>query len=473
MNANLAQVLASAGLLFCVACAGSRASLGGDRGRVPSPAPAFSGATPSDAGGMTFARFLGPIPVRLAPWEGSEAVTIAGTRRGTVTIERAAAVLRATTGAAAAQLHFRPAPGRSLTLDERPYPGTLSVELRPEGGLSITNLVPLEDYVSGVLAGELILWSAEPAELEAQAIAARTYALSMLARRRDPATAFLWSDTRDQAYRGAFVPEDSDGSRRVARRLAAAVERTAGSVLIKGGRLLDARFHATCGGRTAALHEQFPASPGPPIEAVACAPCATRARAPESGAAGAGHSARPVTWSTTIPARDLVSLAGELELGRRILSLRPTDLSPAGRWLSIELTGTRGRTTITLEEFRRRLGSRQVASAWITATWPHPGKPISAGLLLRGRGRGHGVGLCQTGSHDRAVQGWPATRILTHYYPGSLVKGISSSQLSASGHVPRIADDLASAPSSPTPERQSAPPSQAPSGQAENPTPRG
>ncbi|MDP6368804.1 MAG: SpoIID/LytB domain-containing protein [Planctomycetota bacterium] len=359
--------------------------------------------------------------MRLAACEGLDSITIGGTRWGEVHIERAAVVLRASTGDAAPRLHFRPAPAEVLTLAGRPWPGTLTVELRPQGGLSITNLVPMEEYVSGVLAKELILWSAEPAELEAQAIAARTYALSMLARRRpastDPGAAFLWSDTRDQAYDGIFVPEDSPAARRVARRLEEAVARTAGLVLTSGSSLLDARFHAACGGRTAALHEQFPTSPGPPIEAVHCPPCDRRALDEARPTAAPVPTARPVTWSTTIPAADLAQLAKDLEIGQRLLSLRPLETGATHRWLTVELTGTRGRTTIPLEEFRRRLGQRAVASAHITSTWPHCGNPLKSGLFLRGRGRGHGVGLCQTGAHDRAVQGWSHSRILSHYYP--------------------------------------------------------
>ena len=374
----------------------------------------------------------GVVHVRLARFEGAGALTIAGTRRGTVTVERSGEVLRASTGEAGARLHLEPARSSILSLGGQLWPGTLTIHLRAEGGMSVTSRVPLEDYVAGVVARELILWSAEAAELEAQAIAARTYTLSMLGRRLRARTAaprgeeaFLWSDTRDQAYGGSFMPEDSDGSRRVARRLREAVTRTRGRVLIKGSTLVDARFHAACGGRTASLHEQFPTSPGRPLEPVDCEPCLARVQsAPASTSGNSGGSAkrvRPVTWSTTISRQQLAALAADLDLGARMLSVRPMSLGAAGRWLTVELTGTRGRRTISLEEFRRRLGSRQVASAWIQSCWPHPGDTITGGLFLSGRGRGHGVGLCQTGSHDRAAAGWPATRILLHYYPGARI----------------------------------------------------
>jgi stage II sporulation protein D len=40
-------------------------------------------------------------------------------------------------------------------------------------------------------------------------------------------------------------------------------------------------------------------------------------------------------------------------------------------------------------------------------------------LVLRGRGAGHGVGLCQAGATGMAMSGSPFPEILRHYYPGT------------------------------------------------------
>jgi len=63
------------------------------------------------------------------------------------------------------------------------------------------------------------------------------------------------------------------------------------------------------------------------------------------------------------------------------------------------------------------LGTERLASARIVATRPLPGEPIEDSLVLVGVGRGHGVGLCQTGARELAAEGWTATRILSNYYP--------------------------------------------------------
>ncbi len=43
-------------------------------------------------------------------------------------------------------------------------------------------------------------------------------------------------------------------------------------------------------------------------------------------------------------------------------------------------------------------------------------------FVFYGRGWGHGVGMCQWGAMAMAEQGWTAERILTHYYPGTVIK---------------------------------------------------
>ena len=64
------------------------------------------------------------------------------------------------------------------------------------------------------------------------------------------------------------------------------------------------------------------------------------------------------------------------------------------------------------------------ASNLVLVTLPRAGEAIESGLMLTGRGRGHGVGLCQNGCHAYALFGWSAAEILAHYYPGSaLVDG--------------------------------------------------
>ncbi|HUR26950.1 MAG TPA: amidase, partial [Planctomycetota bacterium] len=73
------------------------------------------------------------------------------------------------------------------------------------------------------------------------------------------------------------------------------------------------------------------------------------------------------------------------------------------------------------ETVRRALKENAIASNLVLATLPRAGQDVEDGLLLTGRGRGHGVGLCQTGARALARAGWSAAEILAHYYPGSVL----------------------------------------------------
>ena len=46
---------------------------------------------------------------------------------------------------------------------------------------------------------------------------------------------------------------------------------------------------------------------------------------------------------------------------------------------------------------------------------------VLEGLQLKGRGRGHGVGLCQVGAAKMAANGVDYLAILRHYFPNSIV----------------------------------------------------
>jgi len=133
------------------------------------------------------------------------------------------------------------------------------IDLVPAGGrVDVVNTVPSESYLQGVLPGEMpASWGDDtPAALQAQAVAARTYALSHLA----PGRWFdLYDDTRSQVYIGV------DGEDR---RANAAVAATRGQVLVYGGRLIDAFYSSTSGGHTESSANAFGGAPVPYLRGV-------------------------------------------------------------------------------------------------------------------------------------------------------------------------------------------------------------
>jgi SpoIID/LytB domain protein len=104
--------------------------------------------------------------------------------------------------------------------------------------------VPLERYVRGVVAAEMpASWPA--AALQAQAIASRTYALTAHA---GGARFDVYSDTRSQVYRGVTAETASTN---------AAVQATAGEIVLYAGRPATTYFFASSGGMTENVEDSF------------------------------------------------------------------------------------------------------------------------------------------------------------------------------------------------------------------------
>lgn len=123
--------------------------------------------------------------------------------------------------------------------EQRRYAGELAIV--PEGGARIrpVNVLPLEEYLKGVVPAEMPpFWGKEA--LKAQAVAARTYAMRKL--QQGSRRSFdLEGNEFDQAYSGLSQQRDASTE---------AVEATRGQVLISGGALIEALYMASGGGHT-------------------------------------------------------------------------------------------------------------------------------------------------------------------------------------------------------------------------------
>lgn len=64
---------------------------------------------------------------------------------------------------------------------------------------------------------------------------------------------------------------------------------------------------------------------------------------------------------------------------------------------------------------------------WEGAAIPQPGYPFfSVACPLRGHASGHGVGMCQMGAIAIAEHGYPARIILGHYFPGTTITAVAT-----------------------------------------------
>jgi stage II sporulation protein D len=125
-----------------------------------------------------------------------------------------------------------------VRFNDKPFRGKIEVFANTRGGLTVVNVIGLEDYVKGVVPNELSYPAIEA--LKAQAIAARTYAVKN--QRQFASQGFdLLPTTRSQVYRG-LTSETPLTSR--------AVDETRGTIATYNGEPINALYTSTCGGRT-------------------------------------------------------------------------------------------------------------------------------------------------------------------------------------------------------------------------------
>ncbi|MGA9774122.1 MAG: SpoIID/LytB domain-containing protein [Blastocatellia bacterium] len=155
-----------------------------------------------------------------------------------------------------------------IRVGDKYYRGEIHLTLNARGQINVINALPLEQYLRGVVAMELSpgLYPAIEA-LKAQAVAARTYALTRLNQSRD-ADFDLRDDTRSQVYGGISAEQEMSNR---------AIEETRGVVAFYTGEdgtdsPIEALYTANCGGQTENNEVIFGGKPLSYLRSVACAP---------------------------------------------------------------------------------------------------------------------------------------------------------------------------------------------------------
>ncbi|NLJ75753.1 MAG: stage II sporulation protein D [Peptococcaceae bacterium] len=261
----------------------------------------------------------------------------------------------------------------------------------------------MEDYLVGVVGAEM------PAEfpldaLKAQAVASRTYALKRVKTADAPNALHPGADVCDDpGHSQAWLPREELKKRWGAVRyykyyykVKKAVDETRGQVLTYQGELIDAVYHASCGGRTENAADVW-AYQAPYLKSVPCpydtAPnpssTASYSLAQIDQALGTSLSAIPVSGQNTMET--------DIKLLEKTGTGRPKTLQIGNR----QLTAAAVRDLLNLQSTK--------------FTWDIEDDTIT----FTTTGHGHGVGLCQSGAKGLADHGYDYRVILSHYYSGA------------------------------------------------------
>jgi len=215
----------------------------------------------------------------------------------------------------------------------------------------------------------------------------------------------------DQVYGGARVED------RVADE---AVRETRGQVLSYAGEPIVAYYHSTCGGTTASVEDVWDKAAIPYLRSVSDIDTSGQPYCSDS---------RYANWTYTWDTKLLSSLIGRYgvrvscgrgRFGGWIEKMVVVSRGICGRVGRLIVQGTQGNAEFRGDKTRRALRRNEKGHPMLPSAWfdiEVKGRTVTA----RGKGYGHGVGMCQMGALGRARAGQSYLTILSTYYTGAVL----------------------------------------------------
>ncbi len=268
------------------------------------------------------------------------------------------------------------------------YSGSLEV-LRDKNGLYVINSLPLEKYIEAAVASEIDKdWDMEA--LKAQAVIARTEA------------AFYKNINAEKKYHlsSAVLHRLYGNNSKMDPLIMYAVKETGSEILTYENLPIKAFWHVTCEGKTEIPEEVWEES-YPYLKSVNC----NIINAPFKN------------WQRKFSFKEI---AGALEMDEA------SDINIS----SYTSTGRVKTLKILFEESPRHLSEKEIKATelrkllgWKELPSTHFSLSITGeDVTFKGKGFGHGVGLCKWGALEMARHGKNYREILSHYYPGATIK---------------------------------------------------
>lgn len=279
--------------------------------------------------------------------------------------------------------------------------------------ITAVNCIGMEDYLMSVISSEMKS-SASIELLKAHAVISRSWLKARLKDHKAGHEHFdVCADDHCQRYQGLAMAVGDDVCR--------AIDRTWGQVLEYGGDICDTRYSKCCGGRTELFSTCWEDVDLPYLQSVEDPFCDCENSSILSQVLNDYdlHTADFHDWTvqyTTDELSELVRTRTGIDFGT-IVALEAVERGPSGRIKYLRITGTLREEVIGKElAIRKALSSSHLKSSAFEI------EKSPDGFVLRGRGWGHGVGLCQIGAAAMAARGYDYRQILSHYYVGAEIK---------------------------------------------------
>lgn len=283
--------------------------------------------------------------------------------------------------------------------------------------ITAVNCIGMENYLLSVISSEMKS-SSSLELLKAHAVISRSWLLARMEERKSGGAAphrefDVCADDHCQRYQGLAMAVGESVRR--------AIDQTWGQVLRYRGALCDTRYSKCCGGRTELYSTCWEDKDFPYLQSVEdrFCDCEHSEILPQVLNDYDMRTMDFHDWTVRYSREELSTLVHRrtgVDYGE-ILSLEPVERGPSGRIKYLRINGTKHSAVIGKElAIRRALSETHLKSSAFEVT------ADGDFFVLRGRGWGHGVGLCQIGAAVMASEGYDYRQILSHYYVGAEVE---------------------------------------------------
>lgn len=268
-----------------------------------------------------------------------------------------------------------------FTLNGVEYYGSLKF-IPYNGDMIAINELNIEDYVKGVLPHEMSPdWPMEA--LKSQAVAARTYAIFHILKNNNKLPYDVDNTTKYQVY---------NGREKINWNIEQAADRTKYEIAVYGDKVIATYFSALCGGHTDSAKNVF-GTAVPYLEGVQCRYCNAQIR----------------NWTNALSFKELNDDFVNYSVNADEKSSFGITMDPkSGKAMNIRIDDN----DISSKDFRAVLSPKLVPSLNFTIN------KIDNGIIITGKGSGHGVGMCQWGAYGMAQVKKDYKEILKFYYKG-------------------------------------------------------
>ncbi|MDR0956467.1 MAG: SpoIID/LytB domain-containing protein [Endomicrobium sp.] len=280
-------------------------------------------------------------------------------------------------------------------VNSNPYSGYLVLK-KSANKINVINVLPIEDYIKGVLPKEVgVDWKMEA--LKTQAVVSRTYVVSNFG--RHAAQGFdMCATVHCQVYGGLRTENRSTNQ---------AVTETKRKVLSYKGQFAQTVFHANCGGNTEdPKHVWNLENAQPYLKSIKCGYC---------------YNAPYSKWEQELDI-DFINKKltnNNINIGK-IKNIKIKKETSSSTVKEVEISHSKGKLILNAYKFRLNVDPWKIKSHTFSSIKKYKDK-----ICFKGSGWGHKVGLCQWGAKGMSENGKTYKEILEYFYPGTKVETVT------------------------------------------------